>query len=197
VRYLALGDSISIDYWTAVPAGGAASQFAARLGAREAEFVNLTRDGNMSEGVLADLERSTFRPEVVTLTVGGNDLALAGRPARQILPAIVRIAEEVAFFNCPVILNTVYDPTDGDDAVGVAMGLSESLRPEFNQLNDGIRQLAADRGFLLSDLERLFRGNGAAAPQPWIHHAIEPNYTGASAIAAHWLGLLVGSGFCV
>ena len=99
MRYLALGDSISIDYWTGVEGGGAASQFARRVGSSGAEFVNRTRDGNMTEGVLMDLELLPFRPEIVTLTVGGNDLALAGRPASLILPAIARITEEVAFYN--------------------------------------------------------------------------------------------------
>jgi hypothetical protein len=50
--YLALGDSISIDDYTGVRGGGAASQFARKL---EVKLVDLTRDGNTSQGVLADL----------------------------------------------------------------------------------------------------------------------------------------------
>ena len=50
--YLALGDSISIDDYTGVRGGGAASQLARKLGL---DLVDLTRDGNTAHGVLADL----------------------------------------------------------------------------------------------------------------------------------------------
>jgi hypothetical protein len=53
--YLALGDSISIDDYTGVPGGGAASQLARKLGL---ELVDLTRDGNTTQGVLAELARA-------------------------------------------------------------------------------------------------------------------------------------------
>jgi hypothetical protein len=53
--YLALGDSISIDDYTGVPGGGAPSQLARKLGV---ELVDLTRDGNTTEGVLGDLARA-------------------------------------------------------------------------------------------------------------------------------------------
>ena len=53
--YVALGDSISIDDYTGVRGGGAASQLARKLGV---ELVDLTRDGNTTQGVLADLARA-------------------------------------------------------------------------------------------------------------------------------------------
>jgi hypothetical protein len=68
--YLALGDSISIDDYTGVR-GGAPSQLARTLGV---ELVDLTRDGNTTDGVLADLVRVPAAADVVALTVGGNDL---------------------------------------------------------------------------------------------------------------------------
>jgi hypothetical protein len=52
--YLALGDSISIDDYTGVRGGGAASQLARKL---DVELVDLTFDGNTTDGVLADLAR--------------------------------------------------------------------------------------------------------------------------------------------
>lgn len=189
MKYVALGDSISIDKYTGVPGGGAASQFAAKLGA---EFQDLTRDGNVTTAVLIDVERITARPHVVTLTAGGNDF-LVGRPVDEILGTLEEIGERLARLGCPVILNTVYDPTDGDDAVGRGMGISPDQREEYERLNNGIREIARERGFLLSDLQELFHGSGLASANPWICCEIEPNYLGATAIAAHWLGLLNGT----
>jgi hypothetical protein len=78
--YLALGDSISIDDYPGVRGGGAASQLARKLGF---DLLDLTRDGNTTHGVLADLDRAPGAAQVVTLTAGGNDL-LGGElpPAR-------------------------------------------------------------------------------------------------------------------
>ena len=77
--YLALGDSISIDDYTGVPGGGAASQVARKLGL---DLVDLTRDGNTTQGVLSDLARAPTSADVVTLTAGGNDLLAANHRAR-------------------------------------------------------------------------------------------------------------------
>jgi GDSL-like Lipase/Acylhydrolase family len=79
--YLALGDSISIDDYTGVHGGGAASQLARKL---RVELIDLTRDGNTTHGVLADLARAPAAADVVTLTAGGNDL-LGGDLPRAIL----------------------------------------------------------------------------------------------------------------
>ena len=69
--YLALGDSISIDDYTGVHGGGAPSQLARKLGL---ELIDLTRDGNTTDGVLADLAAAPAAADVVTITAGGNDL---------------------------------------------------------------------------------------------------------------------------
>jgi len=79
--YLALGDSISIDDYTGVHGGGAPSQLARKLGL---ELIDLTRDGNTTDGVLADLAAAPAAAEVVTITAGGNDL-LGGDLPRAIL----------------------------------------------------------------------------------------------------------------
>jgi lysophospholipase L1-like esterase len=192
MRYVAVGDSISIDAYTGVAGGGAASQFARKISATGAEFQDLTRDGNVTTAVLIDLARVTAPPEVVTLTIGGNDLLLIGDPGRQILPRIGEIAARLAQFRCPVIMNTVYDPTDGDDRVGEAAGIASSLRAEYNCLNTGIKEIAGRHGFLLADLERLFHGHGIQAGDPWFVQVIEPNLAGATAIADEWHRLLTG-----
>jgi lysophospholipase L1-like esterase len=201
VIYLALGDSISIDDYTGVEGGGAASQLARLV--RADPFVDLTSDGNTTEGVLRDLASVHVIPEMVTLTAGGNDFLMAAfwganpqthegmedlveRPLRN----LGLIADRVATYGCPVIFNTIYDPTDGDDSLGNQLGLPSSFRPAYNRLNEGIRSLAYNRGFLLSDLEALFRGHGIGVSNSWIVRGIEPNLGGATAIARHWLGLL-------
>jgi lysophospholipase L1-like esterase len=166
--YLALGDSISIDDYTGVRGGGAASQLARKLGL---DLVDLTRDGNRTEGVLADLARAPAAADVVTLTAGGNDL-LAGALPRAILRRLHQIAQRIEPFGSRVVVNTVYDPSDGNNDVGRReLGLSRlaaiELRRRLHAVNGGIAKLARDQGFLLADLERLFHGHGLASDEPW------------------------------
>jgi lysophospholipase L1-like esterase len=189
--YLALGDSISIDDYTGVRGGGAASQLARKLGL---DLVDLTGDGNTTDGVLADLARAPAAADVVTLTAGGNDL-LCGALPRAILRRLHQIGERIQPLGARVVVNTIYDPSDGDNDVGRReLGLSRlatiELRRRLNAVNDGIGKLAGERGFLLADLERLFHEHGVASNEPWLVHVIEPNLPGATAIAEHWYRLL-------
>ena len=189
--YLALGDSISIDDYTGVRGGGAVSQLAHRLGA---DLVDLTRDGNTTEGVLIDLTRASPTADVVTLTAGGNDLLCGDRP-REILRRLDQIACRIEPLGGRIVMNTVYDPSDGDNNVGRReLGFSRlatiELRRRLNAVNEGIERLAREHGFLLADLERLFHGHGVASAEPWFVQLIEPNLAGATAIAEHWYELL-------
>jgi len=189
--YVALGDSISIDDYTGVRGGGAASQLARKLGL---DLVDLTRDGNTAHGVLADLAGAPASADVVTLTAGGNDL-LGGDLPRAILRRLDQIAERLQRLGARIVVNTVYDPSDGDNSVGRReLGLSRlatiELRRRLNALNGGIAKLARERGLLLADLERLFRGHGLASDEPWFVQVIEPNLAAATAIAEHWHELL-------
>ena len=189
--YLALGDSISIDDYTGVRGGGAASQLARKLGV---ELVDLTRDGNTTHGVLADLARAPGAADLVTITAGGNDL-LGGELPRAILRRLDQIARRVERLGARVVLNTIYDPSDGDNDLGRReLGLSRlatiGLRRRLNAVNRGIKQLAGEHGFLLADLERLFHGHGVVSNEPWFVQVIEPNLAGATAIAEHWDELL-------
>ena len=189
--YLALGDSISIDDYTGVRGGGAPTQLARKLGL---ELVDLTRDGNTTHGVLSDLARAPAAAEVVTLTAGGNDL-LVGEGPRSILRRLDHISRGIRQLGGRVVINTVYDPSDGDDDVGRReLGLTRvatiQLRRRLNALNRGIRNLARQHGFLLADLEQLFHGHGVASDEPWFVQVIEPNLAGATAIAEHWYRLL-------
>lgn len=190
--YLALGDSVSIDDYTGVPGGGAPSQLARKL---NLDLVDLARDANTTDGVLADLARTPTVAEIVTLTAGGNDL-LRGDPPREILRRLDEIAERIRPLAARVILNTIYDPSDGDNNVGRhELGLSWlaaiELRRRLNAVNDRIARLAREHCFLLADLERLFHGHGLASEEPWFIQVIEPNLAGATAIAEHWYELLI------
>jgi lysophospholipase L1-like esterase len=187
--YLALGDSISIDDYTGVRGGGAASQLAGKLGL---ELVDLTRDGNTTHGVLSDLARAPGAANVVTLTTGGNDL-LVGELPHAILRRLHQIAQRIQTLGDRVVINTIYDPSYGDnDVARRELGLSRvaaiHLRRRLNALNSGIRDLAGAHGFLLADLEQLFHGHGVASDEAWLVQAIEPNLTGATAIAEHCTG---------
>jgi lysophospholipase L1-like esterase len=189
--YLALGDSISIDDYTGVHGGGAPSQLARKLGV---DLVDLTRDGNTTDGVLADLARAPAAADVVTLTAGGNDL-LSGDLPRAILRRLHQIARRIQPLGARVVVNTIYDPSDGDNDVGRReLGLSWlatiELRRRLNTLNEGIRKLAGEHRFVLADLERLFHRHGVASSEPWFVEVIEPNLAGATAIAEHWYELL-------
>jgi lysophospholipase L1-like esterase len=189
--YLAVGDSMSIDDYTDVDGGGAASQLARKL---RIELVDLTVDGNTTHGVLADLARAPAGADVVTLTAGGNDL-LGGDLPRAILRRLHQIAQRIEPLGARVIVNTIYDPSDGDDIVGRReLGLSRlamiELRQRLNALNRGIAELAAEHDFLLADIERLFHGHGVASDDTWYVQVIEPNLAGATAIAENWYQLL-------
>src|SRR5919204_6644385 len=189
--YLALGDSISIDDYTGVRGGGAASQLARKL---NMDLVDLTRDGNTTYGVLADLASAPAAADIVTLTAGGNDL-LGGDLPRAILRRLHQISRRIQPLGARVVINTIYDPSDGDDDVGRReLGLSRlatiELRRRLNAVNSGIATLAHEHGFLLADLQRLFHGHGVSSSEPWFVEVIEPNLAGATAIAEHWYELL-------
>jgi lysophospholipase L1-like esterase len=203
MNYVALGDSISIDTYSGRAGGGAASQFAKLLPAND--FQNLTADGRTTDGVISHLRDIRITPDVVTITAGGNDLLQALVAWRMggsdvssapgvILTNLEQIIDSLRAESRPrIILNTVYDPTDGSERRTAELGLPAWARPLFNETNAGIRAIAAERGLLLSDLETLFRGHGFWSPDPWIVSYIEPNFAGATAIANHWLQLLNGS----
>jgi lysophospholipase L1-like esterase len=203
MKYLALGDSISIDDYTGVAGGGAAGQFAKLISATE--FQDLTLDGSTTGSVLQTMALVKIKPEIVTLTAGGNDLLLCSADgpddataavpehlrvaAAEAVDNLTQIAERLARYNCPVIMNTVYDPTDGDDSLAGELGMDAACRYVFDRINHAIRSLSAVHGFLLCDLEKLFHGHGFPSAEPWLVHQVEPNHAGATAIAAQWYAL--------
>ena len=70
--YLALGDSISIDDYTGVRGGGAPSQLARKLGL---DLVDLTRDGNTTQGVATTALHKGSIPRVSLVSAVGPTLS--------------------------------------------------------------------------------------------------------------------------
>jgi len=169
--YLALGDSMSIDYYTGVAGGGAASQFFAALGP------GWTLDDRTLDNCrIPDVPRDG-RGDVITLTIGGNDLLLnrekylAEGPAEfaaahlDLLTAIRRANPGAVF-----IVGDVYAP---------AMPLSPAETEALAQANDIIHKNCAAVGAQVAGIHDAFRGHEAE----YLCLVIEPTLQGATAIA--------------
>jgi GDSL-like Lipase/Acylhydrolase family len=167
--YVALGDSISIDEYAGGPGRGGASLLARnqdddfphwrgrdlRAVGRGLRYHLLAADGATSrtvwESQLPRLESSGVRPSVVTLTVGGNDLlAVYGETgqARQIVRSVgVRVGEILGRIrrlmrasDDPVVVGTVYDPSDGSGDTGrVGLPPWTDVVDVLAELNAGLR----------------------------------------------------------
>jgi lysophospholipase L1-like esterase len=199
VKYLALGDSTSIDKYTGIECGGAVSQFARLIAADVLQ--DLTHDGFTTDAVIESLASVSIKPDIITLTVGGNDLLQ--RPSWNIdryapqdpdtletLRKLQHIYTQLSNFHCKVIVNTIHDPTDGDEFLMQQLGLSVPFRIAYDEINQAIRQMAGRYAFTLSDLKQLFTGHGINSIDTWVTMEIEPNYAGATAIAKYWNKLL-------
>jgi lysophospholipase L1-like esterase len=202
MNYVALGDSISIDDYTDVAGGGAASQFAREIGADA--FHMMAFDGYTTENTLVKAREIEDRPDLVTLAVGHNDILkvawwgcsvsweeeipLVGLE-RRIASFLKVIVGQLSVHRCQVILNTLYDPTDGDDEHAMEILFTPEVRTVLLATNECIRELGARRGHPVADLENLFRGHGFWSSDPWLVKHFEPNLAGATAIAREWTRL--------
>jgi hypothetical protein len=134
-------------------------------------FIDLTYDGCVTSGLLAKFAIAPKTADVITVTIGGNDLLsgfffkMAGDRGAKVALGILlgnldEIAKRLAAYGCPVILNTIYDPTDGDDTRAIELGLPIEARQALDLINGRLKQIAEHEGFLLCDLEPLFHGHG-------------------------------------
>ncbi len=229
--YVALGDSMSIDAYAGGAGRGAASllhrnrdddfpDWAGRdlhtLGYR---LSDLTSDGATSAGVLrAQLPRLSGRPDLVTLSMGGNDLMTAygdAAGARATIAAVADRTEQVlarvraaAGSAAPVVVTTVYDPSDGTGAVpGDVLPPWPDGPGLVRELNAALVDAAHRHGALVADVHAHFHGHGAAVGDPgqphprpddrrlWYCGVIEPNAWGAHEIRRTWWRALDEAGF--
>lgn len=170
-RYLALGDSMSIDKYTGQVGGGAVARFFRDLGPGWG-LEDQTQDGNVMEDVSVAGEG-----DLITLTIGGNNLLaevdyilahglehFSGRHAA--LLGALRAANPEA---C-LIVGNVYEP---------AQPLPTTMLDKLHEANDRIAANVAEVGARLADIHHAFRGNEDA----YLTQVIEPNLAGAARIA--------------
>jgi len=227
--YVALGDSISIDQYAGGEGCGGASLLARNRDDDFPEWRGrdlatldpalryhlLATDGGTTstllEWQLPQLETSAIAPTVVTLTAGGNDLLGAygdTRRAREVVSVVrMRVGQVLARLrsvlrrpNDPVIVGTVYDPSDGTgDASRVGLPPWPDVVEVLAELNSELRGVAAEHRARVADIHGYFLGHGLQAGNPaqgdprpanqdlWFCNVIEPNAWGASAVrAAFW-----------
>lgn len=224
--YVALGDSISIDEYAGGPGRGGASLLARNLDDdfpqwrgrdlsaldRRLRYHLLAVDGGTTrtllEAQLPRLESSGLRPDVVTLTVGGNDLLGAygdTERARQIVRSVrVRVGEALdrltRLMRAPdhqLVVGTVYDPSDGSgEAHRVGLPPWPDVVGLLAELNAGLRAAAQQNGARVAEIHGRFLGHGLRAGNPaqsdprpddrdlWYCRIIEPNAWGADAVRA-------------
>jgi lysophospholipase L1-like esterase len=220
--YLALGDSMSIDAYAGGHGRGAASllhhnrdddfpDWAGRdLHALGYTMQNLTRDGATTAAVLnSQLPQIRTRPDLVTLSVGGNDLMGAyGQTAvaRDVITAVADRAEQIlgalramAGPGATIVVSTVYDPSDGTGSLpGTGLPAWRDGLDVLAELNSVLAAAARRHGALLADLHAHFHGHGTAIGDPaqpdprpantslWYCGVIEPNAYGAHQIRTVW-----------
>lgn len=219
-RYVALGDSMSIDDYAGGPGRGAASLLHRNLDTDFPDWAGrdlaaagwhadvLARDGAVTADILTrQLPHLNGVPDLVTITMGGNDLlgaygddtaaaAVIGRVAAQGEAVLRKLPR-----TCRIVVTTVYDPSDG---TGTASGITPwPLAPHWiAALTTVLAGLADRHGAILADVHAAFTGHGVTAGDPsrsdprpagrglWFCRVIEPNAWGAHAIRATWWNAL-------
>jgi len=179
--YLALGDSMSIDFYTGQAGGGAVAQLLRRLqglaGRLDAwRLDDRTVDGQTMAGVGGNFHRADRDADLVTMTIGGNDLLQhVGCDPEEFLPEFGRdyarltLGIRQAHPRAVVIVANIYRPA----------GLSRALCGPLDEANRLIGFWAGERGFRLADVFGAFLGH----EDEYLCRAIEPTLRGAAAIA--------------
>ena len=188
--YVALGDSMSIDDYTGVVGGGAAKRFHAALGPGW-ELVDRTLDGCTMPLVPRD-----EAGDVLTLTIGGNDLLpqlslyLAGDAAALGDAVLDRFARDHAELlgalrrrnpTAFVVVGNLYRP---------AIDLPPAVLERLAAVNARIAQNVAAVGGRLADLHAAFEGHQAE----FLTLQIEPTLAGAAAVAGCFAAALGAAG---
>jgi lysophospholipase L1-like esterase len=233
--YVSLGDSMSIDAYAGGPGKGAASLL---LKNRDEDFpdwqgkdlqtalpgarlIPLAADAATTATVryvhIPQLKEMKIRPDIITLTIGGNDLVQtfgsesatrdAYRNVQENVGWTLRELRKMAGSKVPVLVGTIYDPSDGTgDGAALNLGAWTSALTWLGRFNDTLKQLAAEHDCQVADINAHFLGHGLSVGDPtrheprpenrelWYCGIIEPNAWGASAIRALWWETLVATG---
>jgi lysophospholipase L1-like esterase len=228
--YVALGDSMSIDDYAGGVGRGAASLLYRN---RNDDFPDwagrdlhgagftaqiLARDGATAVDVLERQLPLLAQPDLVTVTMGGNDLlaAYGDTPAGE--AAINRVAavgehtlrrlRATTGSRTRIMVTTVYDPSDGTGAAGTAGLPPWPDGPALvQQLNAMLTDMAGRHGAVVADVHAHFFGHGSTAGDPaqvqarpanrdlWYCGVVEPNAWGAHEIRSVWWNTLAESGW--
>ena len=228
--YAALGDSISIDLYAGGAGRGGPSLLTRN---RDDDFPQwrghdlvtrhpgarlelLAVDGGtvptVLEAQLPQLARLGRRPDLVTLTVGGNDLlqaygdtGLARAVVRRVRAGVDRALgglRELAP-DAALLVGTVYDPSDGTgDAIALGLPPWPDAVAVLGELNEALRTVAQAHEARVAEIHGAFLGHGVRAGDPrgdeprpdqrdlWFCSVIEPNAWGAGGVrAAFWEAL--------
>lgn len=180
--YLALGDSMSIDFYTGQAGGGAVNQLYKRLCGHNGIAWRLddrTADGQVMAGVDYRGPDSGEAVDLITMTIGGNDLLqnMDADPAR-FLPEFARdyarLTREIreAHPHAIVVVGNIYRPASD-------LFLGTGLEAALNEANRIIGLWVHQRGFRLADIHRAFAGH----EDEYLCYSIEPSLKGATVIA--------------
>jgi lysophospholipase L1-like esterase len=222
---------MSIDVYAGGPGRGAASLLHRNrdvdfpdwvghdLATRGYAKLDLTYDGATAAGVLrSQLRRLESHPDLVTLTMGGNDLmgAYGDRVgAEAVIRGVAESGEQIMSHlvagpgGAPrVVLTTVYDPSDGTGAVpGGGLPTWPDGPDLVRALNAVLTELANRHGAVVADVHAHFMGHGGAAGDPgqpdprpanrdlWYCGVIEPNAWGAHEIRRTWWQAITEAGW--
>ena len=187
------------------------------------KHLNLAQDGGIVPDVYRQVKKAIRETDVrdsgvITLTIGGNDLLQLYGTSKNLeemsrgLDKLRReysilVAGIVRDFPCAkVILNAVYDPTDG---TGYLPGYKHRLPIELlKEFNAEVEFVARRYDCTFVDTEELFMGYGITKMASgkklnetsldpskggyyWHHSIIEPNIYGANAVRAEWLETVI------
>lgn len=221
--YVALGDSITISTYPEFDSGnartGAGDLLVDRLFEEDRikDALNLSVDGAQIDDVLTKqlpvaAQFAGKRPVVISLTMGGNDISYrlfsmkAGiheaRYQKMIEETMIRYAAGIAgiasmFSRAHIIVNTLYDPTDGMGRLPENCGSWAKIAPWYSRgrrdLGGFIRKWAPTCQAIplhVVDVFEMFDGKGMKIKNRdgyyFDHFLIEPGAVGALAIADAW-----------
>jgi lysophospholipase L1-like esterase len=137
----------------------------------------LARDGAPADDVLRrQLPQLDAAPDLITITMGGNDLlaVFGDDPAAEAAVGRVRAVGEGVLIRlrpggdaCRIVLTTAYDPSDGSVRAAGSGLVAWPQEPRWVRLlNAVLAGLAERHGAVLVDVHGLFHGHGAAVGNP-------------------------------